>query len=132
MSADPLVIDGMRAVELARLTQGLPGWPGLHRHHVNFDWYAPEGPRGWVPVSLAAAENDLAAGWDVDCYAYPVPRGLVAIEEVAATRSIEYSRGLHGDQWLETVEAALRGSDEAIYTVACALARRDRDELAHG
>lgn len=52
-------------------------------------------------------------------------------EEIAAERAIEYARGLHGEDWLRTVDAALRGSDDAIYTVACALARRDREELAH-
>jgi len=123
MSTGPLVIDGMRAVELARLTQGLPGWPGLWRQTK---WRDGD---GWCPVPLAAAENDLAHEWGVDCYAYPVPRGLVEIEELAAAGAVEFARGLHGEQWLETVEAALRGSDDAIYTVACALARRDRDEL---
>ena len=133
MSTDPLVIDGMRAVELARLTQGLPGWPGLHRQsHLARARLAP-----WVPVPLAAAESDLAAGWGVDSYAYPVPRERVAAEaedhRSAASERVGATEAARAGQleWSEWCRAALRGSDEAIHMVACALARRDRDELAH-
>jgi hypothetical protein len=114
MSADPLVIDGMRAVELARLTQGLPGWPGLHRLAKD----------GWCPVPLDAAENDLAAGWGVDCYAYPVPRERVEAE-LADGRIEDSPPWLFA--WLAKCRAALRGDEDAILAVAGEFARIDRE-----
>lgn len=140
MSADPLVIDGMRAVELARLTQGLPGWPGLHRYQRRAH---PERVER-VRVPLEAAEIDVKAGWPLDAYAYPVPRERIEAEcrehDLAWPRSVSERRKQTfsmrplplvslAQEWRESIEAALRGSDDAIHTVACALARRDRDEL---
>lgn len=125
MSADPLVIDGMRAVELARLTQGMTGWPGLHRYQNRAH---PERVER-VRVQLAAAEADLAAGWGVGAYAYPVPRERVESELAEHERALNSTPNAVWPGWMDAIRAALRGSDEAIYTVACALARRDRDEL---
>jgi hypothetical protein len=115
----------MRAVELARLTQGLPGWPGLHRAEYRRETLI-SGRGHWAPVPLAAAENDIAAGWGVGCYAYPVPRERVEAELPASLPSSG-----QGAAWWDKVSAALRGVEWAIFEVACELARRDRALLAN-
>jgi hypothetical protein len=116
------VIDGLRAVELARLTQGLPGWPGLHRYQRRAH---PERVER-VRVPLAAAELDVDVGWPLDAYAYPVPRERVEAELPASLPSSGKDAA-----WWDKVSTALRGVEWAIFEVACELARRDRALLAN-
>lgn len=120
-----LTLTGMRAVELARLTQGLPGWPGLHRCRSmpSIDGCTLPPPR-CEPVLLAEVESDLAAGWSVDSCAYPVPR-----ERIEAELPTSLPASGQAAAWWDKVSAALRGVEWAIFDVACELAKRDRDNV---
>ena len=112
-----LWLDGTAALEVAEAAAGAPGWPPLQR--------LVEGVAGTSAVALAEAQRDRDAGWPLDCYMYPVPRGRVE----RALREAERVEG-PGGVWRSHLESALRGDVEALRRVAIELARADRKAVA--
>ncbi len=108
-----LWLDESAAIDVAEAAEGVPGWPPLQR--------LVAGQAGTVAASLAEAQRDREAGWSLDCYMYPVPRGRVE----QALREAERVEGV-GGVWRAHLEQALRGDDEATHRVAVWLARLDR------
>ena len=138
-----LWLDGTAAIEVAEAAAGAPGWPPLQR--------LVEGVAGTSAVALAEAQRDRDAGWPLDCYMYPVPRGRVErargdlladvddkLDEDGEHETLLGGHGadnvraaVHARVLADTgIDAALRGEAEALRRVAVRLARADRKAVA--